>query len=355
MISFQPARANWVAFAGSRQVAPALPHSGLHRIEGSSGDVVHFLEHTKALKAPALNLHTPEKPFEAKVLSIRSLDGDEKSIAKSRYFEITLDLAGSQYMSGPHMRLYPGHHLAFTPVDKTPGKNHTKWYSVGSRSGSQVKILVSRAPVETMWKFQSKKALLKALAMFIPAESMDDWDLQAFSMSNHLANMNPGDGILVYGPHSNLKLEMPRRSDNVIMISSGVALASHLGAVEDRAAQKGPVGETWLLSGYPHHKLLLYDEQLKTYPFLNYKNTFSREGDQKRVHHLAEAYAKQLLPLLDKDNTYVHICGFENMGQEVTQALKRGAAKQGIAPEVVEEKIQSLKARQRWTEDWGER
>jgi len=355
MISFQPTRVNRIVFAGERHVAPALSLSSSHRMEGSSGDVVHFLEHTKAMNAPALNLHTPEKPFEAKVLSIRSLDGDEKSTAKSRYFEIILDLAGSQYMSGPHMQLYPGHHLGLTPVGKTPGKNHTKWYSIGSRSGSQVKILVSRAPVETMWKFQLKKALLSACATVVPVKTMDEWRLQAFSMSNHLANLQPGDGVLVYGPHSNLKLETPRRSDNMIMISSGVALASHLGAVEDRAAQKGPVGETWLLTGYPHHKLLLYDEQLKTYPFLNYKNTFSREGDQKRVHHLAEAYAKQLLSLIDKDNTYVHICGFENMGQEVAQALMRGAAEQGIASEEVEKKIQALKARQRWTEDWGAR
>jgi len=298
-------------------------------------------------REPALNLYSEEKTFLAKVESVKSIYPPKSDPKESQFFEITLDLSDSHYVSNKsldqHVKLYPGHHIALTPKDEKVSEQYTRWYSIGPRTNKAVKLLISRVPLGTI----------------------ADRNPGQFSMSNHLAGLKSGDKVQVYGPHSNQKLETHKPSDNIIMISAGVALVSHLGAVQDRKKQhdnmkqRDKMGKTWLLTGYRTPEHALHHEELKSYPFLNYQIATSRKDPKEYVDQLTEKYAAEILPLLYQDNTYIHICGFEKMGDNIATALIRSAEKITPAKEgphrahMLRQRIQHLKEQGRWTEDWG--
>lgn len=285
-------------------------------------------------------IYDEKNPFMATIHSVKTIVPKEDAPNSARYFQVVLDLSGSKFQVGKQGRLKPGHHVGLIPAHLAPGskqaEEQTRWYSVGKTEAKLLPLLIKRVPVER-------------------------YENPGFSMSNHLANLKPGDRIKVFGHHGDAKLEVNRRSDNIIMFSVGVAIQPHLGALETRfEKQKGKMGETYLYAGYEESDHAIAEDQLQKYAAtdskasnpLHYRKATSRQDPKQRVNHLIQADAEKLLPLLQQPNTYVYVCGLRGMDPAIQEALINEGKKHELD---VKPLIETMKREKRWIVDWGDK
>lgn len=99
-------------------------------------------------------------------------------------------------------------------------------------------------------------------------------------------------------------------------------------------------GKAWLFLGVPTTSALLYDDEFKKMKELGgdnfkYDYAISREqknaaGDKMYIQTRMAEYADNLWEELQKDNTYVYMCGLKGMESGIKEALGEISKKNGI-------------------------
>ena len=152
--------------------------------------------------------------------------------------------------------------------------------------------------------------------------------------SNYLCSRKPGDKILMTGP-SGKRFILPENPEeyNYVFLATGTGIAPFRGMVIDLMRKDSPIrsdNEVALIFGCPYRTDLLYkqlfekiDEQNENFHYLK---AISREdprpdGTKPYVQYSLIDQKKLLLPILQKKNTLIYVCGLKGMETGIFQML----------------------------------
>jgi ferredoxin--NADP+ reductase len=152
--------------------------------------------------------------------------------------------------------------------------------------------------------------------------------------SNYLCSRKPGDKILMTGP-SGKRFILPENPGdfNYVFLATGTGIAPFRGMAIDLMRKGSPTGtenEVALIFGCPYRTDLLYkplfeqlDEQNENFHYLK---AISREdprpdGTKPYVQFTLIDRKDLLLPVLEKENTLIYVCGLKGMETGIFQML----------------------------------
>jgi len=152
--------------------------------------------------------------------------------------------------------------------------------------------------------------------------------------SNYLCSRKPGDKILMTGP-SGKRFILPENPEeyNYVFLATGTGIAPFRGMVIDLMRKDSPIrsdNEVALIFGCPYRTDLLYkqlfeklDEQNENFHYLK---AISREdprpdGTKPYVQYSLIDQKELLLPILQKKNTLIYVCGLKGMETGIFQML----------------------------------
>lgn len=150
--------------------------------------------------------------------------------------------------------------------------------------------------------------------------------------SNYLADLQPGDKVQMTGP-SGKRFLLPENAKNFnyLFFATGTGIAPYRGMIKelfDGSYEK----ECALIFGCPYRTDLLYadyfEEMDKTRDNFHYLKSISREarredGSKFYVQTQLEEQEDLLIPILQKDNTLIYICGMKGMEIGIYKQLVR--------------------------------
>lgn len=150
--------------------------------------------------------------------------------------------------------------------------------------------------------------------------------------SNYLCNLKAGDTVKMTGPAGRRFLLPENRGDfNYVFFATGTGIAPYRGMVFD-LLKEGIESDIYLIFGIPYRTDILYEEYFRsleeTHPNFHFIVYVSREdrradGSKKYVQYAIDDHQEELIPLLEKDNTLVYICGLQGMQAGIYRRLAR--------------------------------
>jgi ferredoxin--NADP+ reductase len=152
--------------------------------------------------------------------------------------------------------------------------------------------------------------------------------------SNYLCARKPGDKIQMTGP-SGRRFILPKNPEeyNFVFLATGTGIAPFRGMVIDLMRKDSPFrteNDVALIFGCPYRTDLLYkhlfeklDQQNENFHYLK---AISREdprpdGTKPYVQYSLIDQKKLLLPILQKENTLIYVCGLKGMETGIFQML----------------------------------
>lgn len=278
-----------------------------------------------------LNIYTPKSPVEIKVVE-NYICTNESSPNFVRH--VTFDVSGTE-LEG---RVRVGQSIGIlTPGNDERGKPHKlRLYSVSSPTkGEEGKPhLISTTVKRTIEEIDGK--------------------LYTGVCSNYLADLQPGDTLMVTGPSGKRFLLPENAGDfNYVFFATGTGIAPFRGMVHE-LLEKDFKGHIALIFGCSYRTDLIYadyfrklDEENEKF---NYITCISREdrradGSKKYVQTSIEDCQDQLNPIFEKENTLIYICGIKGMENGIYQSL----AKNGFSDYLVLKDDLTHKHPSEWT------
>lgn len=153
--------------------------------------------------------------------------------------------------------------------------------------------------------------------------------------SNHLCDLKPGDDVAMSGPVGTAMLMPTDPNATIIMLATGTGIAPFRAFMRRAFAENNPdyqfTGKMWLFLGVPTSSTLLYQEELEemkaNFPEqvrLDY--AISREqtdasGSKMYIQTRMAEYTEELYELLQKDNTYMYMCGLKGMESGIDEFI----------------------------------
>ncbi|KAG6544462.1 hypothetical protein Mapa_014100 [Marchantia paleacea] len=162
--------------------------------------------------------------------------------------------------------------------------------------------------------------------------------------SNFLCDLKAGDKVNLTGPVGKEMLMPTDEKATVIMLATGTGIAPFRGFLWRMFFEKHDdykfQGLAWLFLGVPTSSSLLYREEFEKmqqdFPD-NFRLDFavSREqtnakGERMYIQTRMADYAEELWQLLQKDNTFVYMCGLKGMEKGIDDIMVSLAARDGI-------------------------
>ena len=152
------------------------------------------------------------------------------------------------------------------------------------------------------------------------------------STSNFICDVQPGDLINVTGPVGKSFLLPENPLDyHYVLVATGTGIAPYRGMIIELFNQ-GFEGEVWLIFGVPYSTDIMYDDAFtyfaEKYPNFHYHTAISREnrnakGERFYVQDALEENQEKLVPLLEKPNCLMYLCGLKGMEYGVYPWLYR--------------------------------
>lgn len=256
-----------------------------------------------------LNIYTPKNPVEATVVENRIVT-TESSPNFVRH--VTFDVSGTD-LEG---RVYVGQSVGVLPPGKdSRGRPHKlRLYSVSSpgRGEGGERHLISTTVKRTIEEFDEKLYIGVA--------------------SNYLADLKPGDKVLLTGP-SGKRFLLPEnaRDFNYVFFATGTGIAPFRGMIQE-LFEETYENDCVLIFGCPYRTDLLYEEYFdqvaKKHDEFHYLKSISREGrrsdgSKDYVQTKLVDEAELLNPILAKPNTLLYICGLQGMEEGIYRELIR--------------------------------
>jgi len=161
----------------------------------------------------------------------------------------------------------------------------------------------------------------------------EHWDIQELFLgvcSNYLCDRTPDDTINMTGP-SGRRFLLPEDPENYsyIFLATGTGIAPFRGMAID-LMRLGIKNDVILAFGCPYRTDLLYKDLFETFDQENenfhYLKSVSREdprpdGTKPYVQYSLIDRHELMMPVLEKDNTLIYICGLKGMETGIFQIL----------------------------------
>lgn len=255
-----------------------------------------------------LNIYSKNSPVEVTVVE-NYVATKESSPNFVRH--VTFDVSGTDLVD----RVRVGQSIGILPpgVDSVTGKPHKlRLYSVSSPSKGEngQKHLISTTVKRTVEEFNNKIYLGVA--------------------SNHLADLEPGDKVLMTGP-SGRRFLLPENSAdfNYLFFATGTGIAPFRGMIHE-LYENNFQNDVALIFGCAYRTDLLYPEYFERLDReksgFHYITSISREdrrkdGSKFYVQSMLEEKRDILSPILAKNNTLIYICGMKGMESGIYKEL----------------------------------
>lgn len=255
-----------------------------------------------------LNIYSPKNPVE--VLIVENYIVTKES-SPNFVRHITFDISGTdlenQVRAGQSVGI-------LTPGKDQNGRDHKlRLYSVSSPTSGEggKRHLISTTVKRTIEEFEEKIYLGVA--------------------SNFLADLKPGDKVLMTGPSGKRFLLPENAGDfNYLFFATGTGIAPFRGMIMELFENGDYTNDCALVFGCSYRTDLLYfsyfDEISRTYSNFHYLPCISREnrrpdGSKYYVQTKIEDEEKLLLPILQNENTLIYICGLKGMETGIYKEL----------------------------------
>lgn len=258
-----------------------------------------------------LNIYSPRNPVEATVVENYIVT---KESSPNFVRHVTFDISGTDLVD----RVRVGQSVGILPPGKNEkGRPHKlRLYSISSPSKGEKgnKHLISTTVKRTIEELDSGLYLGVA--------------------SNYLADLKPGAKVKLTGPSGRRFLLPENALDfNYLFFATGTGIAPFRGMIKELYEQNYE-NDCVLIFGCPYRTDLLYadyfDEMDKEHDNFHYLPSVSREkrredGSKYYVQSKLVDEKDLLMPILQKDNTLIYICGLKGMEQGIyRELLKQG-------------------------------
>ena len=251
---------------------------------------------------PYVNLHSIQKPAVATVSGNFRLTAED---ASSDIRHIVLDFGNASFpvLEGQTIGvLVPG-------VDASGKPHHVRLYSVASpRDGERPRYNNLSLTVKRVTADHEGHAV-RGVA------------------SNFLCDLKKGDKVNVVGPYGTSFLMPNHPGSHLLMICTGTGSAPMRAMTERRRRKSTPGddGKLMLFFGARTPAELPYFGPLTRLPkeFIDINLAFSRVPDQARqyVQDLIRLRGREVVQLLQDENTYLYVCGLKGMEKGVDEAF----------------------------------
>jgi ferredoxin--NADP+ reductase len=259
-----------------------------------------------------LNIYSPKNPVEVPVVENYIVT---KESSPNFVRHITFDVSGTELEN----RVRVGQSVGILPPGKdNNGREHKlRLYSVSSPTSGEggKRHLVSTTVKRTIEEFEDKLYIGVA--------------------SNYLSDLKPGDMVKMTGP-SGKRFLMPENAHdfNYLFFATGTGIAPFRGMIMELFENGNYKNDCFLVFGCPYRTDLLYSDFFEgmaaKYSNFHYMPSISREdrrpdGSKHYVQTKLEDERELLLPVLQKENTLIYICGLKGMETGIyTELLKQG-------------------------------
>lgn len=256
-----------------------------------------------------LNIYSKKDPVEVEVVENYIVT---KESSPNIVRHITFDVSGTDLEN----RIRVGQSVGILPPGEDErGRPHKlRLYSVSSPTVGEhgKKHLVSTTVKRTIEELDNKLYLGVA--------------------SNYLADLQPGDKVLMTGP-SGKRFLLPEnaREYNYLFFATGTGIAPYRGMIKE-LFEEPYKNDCVLVFGCPYRTDLLYsdyfeklDETQQNFHFLKSISREARrkDGSKYYVQTQLEEEEELLLPILQKENTLIYICGMKGMEIGIYKQLVR--------------------------------
>jgi ferredoxin--NADP+ reductase len=263
-----------------------------------------------------LNLYRVSSPGTATVLSNERLTPESHDDVR----HVVLDLGGLHY------RYLEGQSLGvLTPgLDEAGRPNKLRLYSIAS----------GRMGDDGLGRTAS--LCVKRVVFALP-ETGHEYRGVA---SNYLCDTRPGDAVRITGPAGKTFLLPDDPGSNLILVATGTGIAPFRAFLRRIFRElPGWAGRVDLFFGVRTAAECLYRAELESYrrfPNFQLSYAFSREqrtpeGHRMYVHHRMAERIEELWPLLDRQDTYLYVCGLKGMEEGIGHLLGQRAQAENIA------------------------
>lgn len=264
------------------------------------------------LKLPEveLNIYGPKDPVEVTVVENYVIT---KESSPNFVRHITFDISDTELVG----RVKVGQSIGIIPPGKNErGRDHKlRLYSVSSPNGGEngKPHLISTTVKRTIEELDNKLYLGVA--------------------SNYLADLQPGDKVKMTGP-SGKRFLLPEnpKEFNYLFFATGTGIAPFRGMIMELFEKGDFQNDCALIFGCPYRTDLLYsdyfEKMAQEHSNFYYLKSISREnrrkdGSKHYVQTKIEDEEELLLPILQKKNTLIYICGLKGMETGIYKELIR--------------------------------
>ncbi len=262
-----------------------------------------------------LNIYKPENPVEVPVVK-SEIATDAASPNFVRHIEF--DVSGTDLEN----KVLPGQALGVIADGKDEkGRPHkVRLYSICSPTGGE----------------DGKGKIYATIVKRVIDEHWETQKLFTGVCSNFLCDRLKGDKIRMTGP-SGKRFLLPENAEdyNFVLMATGTGISPFRGMVIDlmrNSALASNGNEVFLVFGCPYRTDLLYkslfDEYDAEHKHFHYLKAISREdprpdGTKPYVQYTLIDQKELLLPVLQRENTLIYICGLKGMETGIFKILAR--------------------------------
>lgn len=260
-----------------------------------------------------LNIYKPKEPINVPIVKSEIIT-DSASPNFVRHIEF--DVSGTDLEN----RVVPGQALGvLAQGEDENGRSHkVRLYSICSPTGGE----------------DGEGKIYATTVKRVIDEHWETQELFTGVCSNYLCSRKPGDKILMTGP-SGKRFILPENPGeyNFVLLATGTGIAPFRGMAIDLMRKDSPNGtenEVALIFGCPYRTDLLYkslfeslDDQNENFHYLK---AISREdprpdGSKPYVQYSLIDQKERLLPILQKENTLIYVCGLKGMETGIFRVL----------------------------------
>lgn len=258
-----------------------------------------------------LNIYSVRNPVEVPIVENYVVTSE---VSPNFVRHITFDISGTDLVG----RIRAGQSVGILPPGKDErGRAHKlRLYSISSSTSGEggKRHLISTTVKRTIEELDNKLYLGVA--------------------SNYLANLKPGDKVLMTGPSGRRFLLPENATDfNYLFFATGTGIAPFRGMIKELFEQNY-LNQCVLIFGCPYRTDKLYadyfEKMNQDHPNFHYLLSISREerradGSKHYVQTQLQDRKELISDILSKENTLIYICGMKGMESGIyTELMKQG-------------------------------
>ncbi|PWN06699.1 hypothetical protein [Rhodohalobacter mucosus] len=256
-----------------------------------------------------LNIYKPKNPVEVKIVKSEIVTS---SASPNFVRHVEFDVSGTDLENN----VLPGQALGvLADGEDERGRPHkVRLYSTSSPTGGE----------------DGKGKIYSTTVKRVIDEHWEHHGLFTGVCSNYLCNLNVGDTLMMTGPSGRRFLLPEKKEDyNYIFLATGTGIAPFRGMIMDLISE-GVQNDMVLAFGCPYRTDLLYQKEFEEFDESNenfhYLPFVSREdprpdGTKPYVQYSLLDRHDLMMPILEKDNTLIYVCGLKGMETGIFQIL----------------------------------